>query len=236
AGLEVAMSDHEHLSERRGGHRDATHRRRKRSSILAVAIFSVIAAGSTTVLLNRTGAIAEPGMPKAHPKELAPFDHRILANIQAMTDDGRNTFRFDTFGDEAFWGDQLQLHKAIEGSKFGGTGPGLSPNAAVGLGLKVDADALPGHKVKGDLDDPATTLDLLKANAVLGLTGFFNTDGSLKSVGIQCALCHSTVDDPSGVGHRLDGWANRDLDPGKIIALAPNLTPFANLLGVSVAT
>src|SRR4029079_17005059 len=82
--------------------------------------------------------------------------------------------------------------------------------------------------------DPATTLALLKANAVVGVSGFFNSDGSLKSVGIQCALCHSTVDNSLafGIGHRLDGWANRDLDVGKIVALAPNLQPFVKLLSV----
>jgi hypothetical protein len=89
-----------------------------------------------------------------------------------------------------------------------------------------------------DLDSPATTLLLLKVNAVVGLTGFFNSDGSLKSVGIQCALCHSTVDNALtfGIGRRLDGWANRDLDIGKIVATAPDLTPFATLLGVPVST
>ena len=89
-----------------------------------------------------------------------------------------------------------------------------------------------------DLDDPATTLALLKLNAVVGLTGFFNSSGSLKSIGIQCALCHSTVDDSlaSGIGHRLDGWANRDLDVGLIASLAPNLQPFADLLSLGGST
>jgi hypothetical protein len=89
-----------------------------------------------------------------------------------------------------------------------------------------------------DLTDPATTLLLLKFNSVVGVTGFFNEDGSLKSMGIQCALCHSTVDDSlaPGVGHRLDGWANQDLNVGAIVALAPNLQPVADLLGVDVAT
>jgi cytochrome c2 len=88
------------------------------------------------------------------------------------------------------------------------------------------------------LDDPAVTLALLKLNSVVGVTGFFNPDGTLKSVGIQCALCHSTVDNSltQGIGHRLDGWANRDLNIGQIISLAPNLQPFADLLGVDQAT
>ena len=168
------------------------------------------------------------------------FDPVVARNVGSMLDEGRNTFRFDTFGDEAFWGGQLQLHKAIEGSPFGGVGAGISPRSALALGLKVDVDALPGNVVgalrtgKANLDDPATTLALLRANAVIGVTGFFNADGALKSVGIQCALCHSTVDNSLafGIGHRLDGWANHDLDVGKIVASAPDLAPYVNLLGV----
>jgi len=163
----------------------------------------------------------------------------------AAIEEGKQTFRFDTFGDEAFWGDTLKLHTAIEGAANGGVGPGVSPVAALGLGLKVDADALPDVVLSGitrgslDLNDPATTLALLKLNAVVGVTGFFNDDGkSLRSMGIQCALCHSTVDDSvaPGIGHRLDGWANRDLNVGAIIAAAPDLSPFTNLLGVDDAT
>jgi hypothetical protein len=163
---------------------------------------------------------------------------------QQMIDQGRRVFRFDTFGDEEFWGDMLGLHHAIEGTKFGGVGPGLSPKAALGLGLKVDVDALPPSVIQQikqgtiDLNDPAVTLALLKLNSVVGVTGRFQGNGSLKSVGIQCALCHSTVDNSlaPGIGHRLDGWANRDLDVGSIIALAPNLQPIAQLLGVDEAT
>lgn len=157
---------------------------------------------------------------------------------------GQQTFRFDTFGDETFWGGQLQLHKAIEGSSFGGVGPGVSPATALAVGLKVDVDALPQplqNKLKKgqvDLNSPATTLALLKLNAVVGVTGHFNTDGSLSSMGIQCALCHSTVDNSfsPGIGHRLDGWSNRDLNVGLIVSLSPNLSPFTTLLGVDEAT
>ena len=121
-------------------------------------------------------------------------------NEQQLFQAGQQTFRFDTFGDEAFWGNTLKLHQAIEGSAPGGVGPGVSPAVALAVGLKVDADVLPQSLVadvragRVDLNSPATTLALLKLNAVVGLTGFFNADGSLKSVGIQCALCHSTVD------------------------------------------
>lgn len=161
-----------------------------------------------------------------------------------MVTQGRDIFRFDTFGDEQFWGDTLHLHQAIQGARFGGIGPGVTPNAALGLGLKVDVDALPAETVQAlvagqvNLDDVATTLALLKLNAVVGVKGNFNPDGTLQSVGITCALCHSTVNDSltHGVGHRLDGWANRDLNVGAIIASAPNLQPFVDLLKTVIPT
>jgi hypothetical protein len=168
----------------------------------------------------------------------------IDAHVRQMLEDGRRIFRFDTFGSEAFWGETLQLHRAIAGEKNGGVGGGVSPKTALSVGLKVDADALPAplkRQIKDgkvDLDDPATTLALLKLNSVVGVTGLFNNQGNLVSMGLQCALCHSTVDDSfaSGIGKRQDGWANRDLNVGLIVSLAPNLTPFAELLGVDVAT
>lgn len=158
--------------------------------------------------------------------------------------EGQQIFRYDTFGDEDFWGGELRLHEAIEGEQFGGVGPGVSPETALAVGLKVDVDALPPglrKQIKAgqvDLTDPATTLALLQLNAVVGVTGFFNDDGSLRTMGIQCALCHSTVDDSfaPGIGKRLDGWANRDLNVGAIVALAPDLSPFTDLLGVDEAT
>jgi len=161
-----------------------------------------------------------------------------------LVSQGQQTFRFDTFGDQAFWGDTLHLNQAIAGADNGGVGPGLSPKAALALGLKVDVNALPASVQQGivngtvNLDDPATTLALLKLNAVVGVKGFFDSNGNLSSVGIECALCHSTVDNSlaPGIGHRLDGWANRDLNVGAIIGLAPNLQPFATLLHTDVAT
>jgi hypothetical protein len=172
------------------------------------------------------------------------FDRAIDNNAREFLEQGKLTFRFDTFGDEAFWGDSLKLHRAIEGSKLGGVGPGVSPRTALAVGLKVDADALPSDvaeaikKGKVDLDDPATTLTLLRLNAVVGVTGVFDSQGGITSLGIQCALCHSTVDDSlaPGIGRRLDGWANRDLNVGAIVALAPDLTPVTTLLGVDDAT
>jgi mono/diheme cytochrome c family protein len=160
-----------------------------------------------------------------------------------MMEDGRNTFRYATFGDEAFWTDGLGLDKAIEGGKHGGVGAGVSPKTALALGLKVDMDALPPTVVdaikagKVDLDDPATTLTLIKLKAVLGVVGTFEGDRMAK-VGLTCAVCHSTVDDAfaPGIGHRMDGFGNRDLNPGAIIAATPNVSLVANLLKVDVAT
>ncbi|UCG69101.1 MAG: hypothetical protein JSV09_15165 [Thermoplasmata archaeon] len=157
----------------------------------------------------------------------------IIENAEKMIGEGQQIFRFDTFGDEEFWGNTLGLHQAIEK---------VSPATALALGLKVDVKALPEEIIelleKGevDLNDPAITLTLLKLNAVVGVTGFFDAEENLQSFGIQCALCHSIVDDTlmPGIGHRLDGWANRDLNIGTIIALAPNLQPIADLLGIDV--
>jgi len=168
----------------------------------------------------------------------------VDASATTLFAEGKKTFRFDTFGDEVFWTDTLKLHQAIEGAKLGGVGPGVSPKTALSVGLKVDAEALPKAVVEGikagkvDLDDPATTLTLLKLNAVVGVQGTLNADGSLRSVGLTCAVCHSTVDDSfaPGIGRRLDGWANRDLNSSAIIALSPGLNAISKLLGVDDAT
>ena len=137
--------------------------------------------------------------------------------------DGQAVFRHDTFGDEAFWTDHLKVNAVIEGA--------VDPVTALKLGLKVDADALPdgllGSLTPDQLADPQTTLALLKLDAVVGVKGTVEAgdDGKLHltRVGITCALCHSTVDNSvaAGIGHRLDGWPNRDLDPGAIIATSP---------------
>jgi hypothetical protein len=187
-----------------------------------------------SVLLN-VSAVSKPHA--QHPAGKASFESKLFKR-------GRHVFRFDTFGDQAFWGGALQLHKAIEGSRHGGVGPGLSPVNALGVGLKVDSAALPAavkraiKKGEVDLNDPATTLALLKLGAVVGVKGFFNSKGNLRSVGITCAVCHSTVDDSfaKGIGNRRDGWANRDLNVGAVISLAPNLKPVEDLLGADEAT
>jgi hypothetical protein len=191
----------------------------------ALFIFSVLLMGYA-----RTATQSVAPAQSQETRRLAAFDQEILKNATEMIRKGRQTFRFDTFGDEAFWGDTLRLHQAIAT---------VAPRAALRLGLKIDVDALPQpleehlRQGKVNLDEPATTLALLKFNAVVGMTGFFDGN-SLRSIGIQCALCHSTVDDSllPGVGYRLDGWANRDLNIGAIIALAPNLQPFVDLLQV----
>jgi mono/diheme cytochrome c family protein len=207
-----------------------------RFAILVATAFAVLAAATAS------GAVKPPAA--APGRASSGFDAEIVRNSQQLLAEGRAVFRFDTFGSEAFWGDALQLHKAIAGEKHGGVGPGVSPKAALSVGLKVDADVLPAKLAaqikagKVDLDDPATTIALLKLNAVVGVTAFANPDGSVRSMGIQCAFCHSTVDDSfaPGIGRRLDGWANRDLDVGAIVSLAPNLKPFTDMLGVDAVT
>ncbi|MCC6455597.1 MAG: c-type cytochrome [Caldilineaceae bacterium] len=171
------------------------------------------------------------------------IDTDVEHNSKMMIEEGRHIFRYDTFGDEVYWGDTLHLHDAIKGEALGGVGPGVSPGVALDVGLKVDVQALPKDLLKAlkrgevDLEDPATTVELLRLNSVVGVQGFFD-DAGLKSVGITCALCHAQVDDSfaPGIGSRLDGWANRDLNVGAIVALAPNLQPVADRLGVDVET
>jgi len=201
--------------------------------LVAVFVLAVVATLAAIVVNGSVAAFADRG--KGHGEDRG----------QSLVKQGKAIFRDDTFGDQAFWGDALQLHKAIEGANLGGVGAGVSPKTALAVGLKVDSKRLPEDVVKAlqagkvDLDDPATTLALLKLNAVVGVKGFFDDSGQhLSSVGITCALCHSTVDNSlaTGIGKRLDGWPNRDLNVGAIISLAPNLTPFTSLLGVDEAT
>jgi cytochrome c peroxidase len=155
-------------------------------------------------------------------------------NSARLIQQGREIFRFDTFGDEAFWGGQLQLHQAINT---------LTPRQALALGLKVDTDALSPSLVEAikhgkiNLDDPAVTRTLIQQKAVLGVVGFFDNSNMLRSVGLTCAVCHSTVDDSvaPGIGARIDGLTNRDLNVGAIAAAAPNLEPVVNLLSLADA-
>jgi hypothetical protein len=155
------------------------------------------------------------------PVRLQPADPAVVAQ-------GRDIFRFDTFGNETFWTDTLRLHEVIQSA--------VDPTTALAVGLKVDAEALPPAVVQGiqngtiSLTSPATTVALLKLNAVVGVKGIVSTVNgreTLTRVGITCALCHSTVDNSftQGIGKRLDGWPNHDLNAGVIIALSPALTP-----------
>jgi hypothetical protein len=211
---------------------------------------SRIASGGMLLL----GSVVLLGLLRQEVKSQPPNQDSIASNAVRLVTQGRRIFRFDTFGDQAFWGDTLKLHQAIEGSALGGVGGGVTPKAALTLGLKFDADALPKSLVEQlqhgnvNLNDPAVTVSLLKLNAVVGMTGVFDSAGALQSVGIQCALCHSTVDNSQPplcagviqpnpgtgcVGRRLDGWPNRDLNVGAIIALAPDLSAVANPLSTT---
>jgi len=157
----------------------------------------------------------------------SPRPADVVVADAATLEQGKRTFRFDTFGDETQWTDALRMHEVIASA--------VDPTTALSVGLKVDADALPAAVVKGiqdgsiSLKSPATTVALIKLNAVVGIQGTVETiDGKdkLTRVGVTCALCHSTVDNSfaPGIGKRLDGWPNRDLNPGAIIALSPALS------------
>jgi mono/diheme cytochrome c family protein len=176
----------------------------------------------TTVLGGCNRSEESPSLADPEPKLSADGKSMSPALIQ----EGRKIFRYDTFGDETFWTDTLRMHEVIR--------TGVSPNTALSVGLKVDADALPAEVKAGilnetiDLDEPATTVTLLRLGAVVGVIGQVDaTSNTLTRVGITCALCHSTVDNSfaEGIGRRLDGWPNRSLNVGKIVSLSPALTP-----------
>jgi mono/diheme cytochrome c family protein len=188
-------------------HRIGRIRSRPRSfvittALLSISAFALVAACKQTI-------------------RLSPDDPNLIAA-------GKGIFRFDTFGDETFWTDTLRMHEVIRSA--------VDPTTALSVGLKVDTDSLPPAIVAGiqngsiSLKSPATTVALLKLNAVVGVKGTVSTVGGqdvLTRVGITCALCHSTVDNSfaPGIGKRLDGWPNHDLNPGAIIALSSALTP-----------
>ena len=188
-------------------HRIGRIRSRPRSfvittALLSISAFALVAACKQTI-------------------RLSPDDPNLIAA-------GKGIFRFDTFGDETFWTDTLRMHEVIRSA--------VDPTTALSVGLKVDTDSLPPAVVAGiqngsiSLKSPATTVALLKLNAVVGVKGTVSTVGGqdvLTRVGITCALCHSTVDNSfaPGIGKRLDGWPNHDLNPGAIIALSSALTP-----------
>jgi len=164
-------------------------------------------------------------------------------NARRMLSEGREIFRFDTFGSEAFCGDGLHLHQSLVSRERGGIGDGFTARQALGLGFKVDTEMLPKAMSEAtrngtaNLDSAETTYALLKAGAVVGIKATFDNNDHIATVGITCAFCHSTVDDSlaKGIGLRLDGWPNRDLDVGRIVASAPTLAPFRDALGVDEA-
>lgn len=183
--------------------------------VVLASLLTVAACGSST------------RQSESHSQPTGFGDDPARASSQLVSE-GKTVFRFETFGDEEFWTDKARLHEVVSES--------VSPKTALSVGLKVDADAIPADVAAAinagqvDLDSPATTVTLLKLNAVVGLKGTVETvDGkdSLVRIGITCALCHSTVDDSfsAGIGRRKDGWPNRDLNIGAIIALLPVITP-----------
>ena len=137
-------------------------------------------------------------------------------------DAGQTIFRYDTFGDEQLWTNVLRMHEVL---------PNVDPATALSVGLKVDVEALPPAVIAAlragtvDLTNPAVTVELLRLNAVVGVKGTVDAMGQLTKVGVTCALCHSSVDNSfaPGIGKRLDGWANTDLNVGAIAALSPAL-------------
>ena len=194
--------------------------RRIYALVLAVPFLVILVAtqlGPPAAALEQRAA-APIALVSAH----TPASARAGQGEQRGIEAGRQTFRFDTFGDEQLWTDVLRMHEVIAN---------VPPVTALAVGLKVDAEALPPAVIDAlragqvDLTDPAVTVELLRLNAVVGVQGHVDDLGRLTSVGITCALCHSSVDDSftEGIGRRLDGWANTDLNVGAIVALSPAL-------------
>ncbi len=199
-----------------------TKKRRLTLSLMALALL-----GGAVLLLART----EPSVDESSAQRTDP----AFEKAGELVREGQRNFRFARMGSHFLFSRALKLHRAVSE---------VSPATALAVGLKVDSEALPPELLEAllagqvDLDDPANTVALIGLQAVVGVVGNVDSDGRLTQLGITCALCHSTVDDSvaPGVGRRLDGWANRDLDVGAIIGLAPNLQPLADSLGVDVAT
>src|SRR4051812_41311000 len=179
----------------------------------ASSVFALV----LTCVISGAGQAPAPGDQSGH-----DGDRDQQENHRGKNQDGQAIFRYDTFGDEQLWTSVLRMHEPIAT---------VDPATALGVGLKVDVDALPPAVVDAlragevDLTDPAVTRELLRLNAVVGVQGTVDQTGQLASVGVTCALCHSTVDNSfaRGIGKRLDGWANLDLNVGAIVALSPAL-------------
>ena len=179
-----------------------------------ISIVSIVVPFALTVVMSGDGSAANTSPLGDHARD----DHEGRRRI------GQAIFRYDSFGDEQLWTDVLRMHEVLET---------VPPVTALAVGLKVDVEALPRQIVAAlrngqvDLNDPAVTVELLRLNAVVGVRGRVTDAGRLISVGITCALCHSSVDNSltTGIGRRLDGWANTDLNVGAIVALSPALDP-----------
>src|SRR5918994_4444878 len=189
--------------------------------------------GAASIVFMLATAFAISGLaPATRAEQNAAVSERELGTRHR---DGQAIFRFDTFGYEQLWTDVLRMHEVI---------PTVDPATALAVGLKVDVEALPDEVVAAlaagdvDLTNPAVTVELLRLNAVVGVKGTVNETGQLTQVGVTCALCHSSVDHSfaPGIGKRLDGWANIDLNVGAIVALSPDLSAYTTLLGADDAT
>ena len=173
---------------------------------------AVLGSALGVLLYAGVNAMAATAAPESKPSP-------ALRSMSGQVAQGKQIFRFDTFGDDRLWTDQLRMHEVVESA--------VDPITALSVGLKVDAEALPPGVLEGaDLGNPATTVALLRLDAVVGLKATVDSNNHITKLGVTCALCHSTVDDSiaPGIGRRLDGWPNRDLNVGAIIALSPMLT------------
>jgi mono/diheme cytochrome c family protein len=213
------------------------NRPRSRFTLFAAGALALAAVALVGANPPVGGPLPHQGAPEGAEVDPSPASavDPVVVHATDMIQRGRHVFRYDRMGSHTFFSRALKLHLALAD---------VTPAQALSLGLKVDSEALPPEVIDAllagevDLNDPAVTQFLILSNAVLGVAGEESPAGRLWEVGITCALCHSTVDDSvaPGIGRRLDGWANRDLDVGQIVAIAPNLKPFADLLGVDVAT
>ena len=202
------------------------------SSIVLVLLPACFAARP----IAETARAAETSSPRA-------FNEDVEANAARLFAQGQDTFRWDSLGSEAFWGDQLKMHEVFIGRGIGRRG--LSPRRLLQLGLKIDVGAVPTvlatslrEGAGAGLDDPRNTVELLRAGAVVGVVAVQDRFDRITAIGVSCALCHSTVDDvvSPGVGRRLDGWPNRDLDVGALLSMAPVTAPLEDLFHDDAAT
>ena len=197
-------------------HTHTVARTDRRRPIVGVATLAFVAL-TTGLVASGCGSTSTP--PSGSQPGATAEAPTTAETSPALVAEGQKIFRFDTFGDEQVWTDTLRLHEVVERN--------VDPTTALKVGLKVDADALPpGILEKVDLKSPATTVALLKMNAVVGLQATVDADNHITRLGVTCALCHSTVDNSvmPGIGRRMDGWPNRDLNVGAIIALSPVLS------------